>query len=117
MITFESRGRIVSKGEMQTGISKATNKEWKKISIVFQEDSKWKNMVAAQAFGDTALSITHISPDDIVEIEVEVRAREYNGKWYNDLTIQDLKVKGVSAPSEEKKESVNPEEEKGDLPF
>ncbi len=118
MITLETRGHIISKGEMQTGISKTTNKEWRKISAVFQEEGKWKNMMAVQAFGDTALSITHISPDDIVEIEVEVRAREYNGKWYNDLTIQELKVKGTPARKEEERiESVKAEEEGQDLPF
>lgn len=120
MITFETRGRIISKGEMQTGISK-TNKEWKKIAFVFQEDSKYENRMSAQAFGDNAMSLTHISPDDIVEIEVEVRAREYNGKWYNDLTLQKVVVKGTYPARPEKEESVSApqgaKEESEDLPF
>lgn len=75
------RGRIIHVFQPKSGVSQA-GKEWSKQEFVIETEGQYPKKVA---FGVMNGRIT-MNVGDVVEIEVDAQSREYNGKWYTELT-------------------------------
>ena len=83
---MEIKGTIKKKLKLQSGTSKAGN-EWQKLDVIITQSDEYSKEVCITAFGDKAIeSVKRINEGDSVEVSVNVESREYNGKYYTNIT-------------------------------
>jgi len=83
---MEVKGIIKKKLKLQSGTSKAGN-EWQKIDVIIQQPGEYGKEVSVTAFGDETIeSVNRFNEGDSVEVSVNVESREYNGKYYTNIT-------------------------------
>lgn len=75
------RGKVIFCGQPASGTSKA-GKQWSKQEFAIETEGQYPKKVA---FGVMNGKFT-MNLGDVVEIEVDAQSREYNGKWYTELT-------------------------------
>lgn len=76
------RGRVIHVGQPEQGVGKTTGKQWSKQVFAIETEGQYPKKVA---FGVMNGKFT-MNVGDVVEIEVDAQSREYNGKWYTELT-------------------------------
>lgn len=130
MALYTSRGRISDMSEVVSGVSQNGN-QWQRMTIVL-EIPGFQGSVFKQAFqvnGDSVNDVLLYSIGEKVEISWSMYAREWNGKWYNNVDLVKIKYQDGEQPAPapqhaapaqaapQKPESLNPEENPDDLPF
>ena len=82
--------RVINQGEPQQVPSQKTEGgQVSKCSIVLQEiGGKYENMYACTLFGNSATCKWF--PGDMVYANLRFQAREYNGQWYQDITVGEI---------------------------
>ena len=125
MALITEKGVLTYKSEVETGISKAGN-PWARQTIVVSRDgvNAPYDKVALSVFGDKVNDSERCKVGDTVEITYSISAREYNGKWYNDVSLYRIDLQEATtqiwkrpAPAGEPFPANCFEEQKGDLPF
>jgi len=80
------KGRILKILDVEKGTSKA-GKDWKKQNIVIQNfDDKFNQELCITLFGEYMDLLNGNNVNDVVEIDLSLRSREYNGKYYHDIS-------------------------------
>lgn len=110
-------GIVQQVGEILTGTSKA-GKDWQKQQIIIADNSNttYPKSIAVNLLGS---NVATCRVGDSVVLDVNIESREYNSRWYTDVTA--YKVMIASRPVPES--VINPEmrhdaEGEGqDLPF
>lgn len=83
---MEVKGTIKKKLKLQSGTSKAGN-EWQKLDVIITQSDEYSKEVCITAFGNKAIeSVKRFNEGDSVEVSVNVESREYNGKYYTNIT-------------------------------
>ena len=109
----------VTSGTSQSG------KDWRKATVILeQEDGSYTETYAVQAFDDK-IDVVSQYVGQKVDIKFTIKAREYNGRWYNDLRFQYVSpVEQANKPQEVRKPAPAPapapekeDDPNGDLPF
>ena len=132
MALYQSRGRISDMSEVQSGTSK-NGYQWQRMTIVL-EIPGFQGSVIKQCFqvsGDDVSDVLLYNIGDRVEISWSMYAREWNGRWYNNVDLvkinsleQQQSEKPAPAPApkqqeifDQPQESLDPAEHPDDLPF
>ena len=123
MATIKETGRLAYKGEVESGMAKSGNAWYRQTIVVDVEGYKGSfRKVALQASGNMVGEIEKVQIGERVEVTYQVTAREWNGKWYNNVdlyNIRSLEVEQPAAPQSQPLIQPNtpmtPKE--GDLPF
>ena len=103
-------GKLIKIFELETGTSKA-GKEWKKQSILIEQDTKYNPEVVVTFFGDNVNKIKTNLIGDIITCNINLSSREFKGKFYHNIdgwTCNVFDIKNIDKRIEE----VN-----DDLPF
>lgn len=106
----------VTSGTSQSG------KDWKKATVIIeQEDGNYTETYAMQAFDDKIDAVQRLAGQK-ADVKFTIRAREFNGRWYNDLRFQYVSPVEQAKPAPAPKaapapEPVNLDDPDGDLPF
>jgi hypothetical protein len=79
-------GKVVKKFDIQEGITKQGTKWTKQEILIAQTDSYNSEVVIAGITEKSIISISKLKEGDDVSISVNVNSREYNGKYYTNLT-------------------------------
>tara|TARA_R110002096_G_C14654636_1_gene726801 strand:+ start:2089 stop:2442 length:354 start_codon:yes stop_codon:yes gene_type:complete len=87
MSNLQITGTIKVITEVQSGISKATKKEWKKLSFVIGTAGEYPKDVSFTVFGGEKVDnfVKYNKVGQIVDVSFEPESREYKGKYYTDL--------------------------------
>ena len=133
MAIYQSRGRISDMSEVQSGTSK-NGYEWQRMTITL-EIPGFQGLVFKQVFqvsGNDVNDVCLYNIGDRVEISWSMYAREWNGRWYNNVDL--VKIKSLDEQKQEEKpapapaskqpaifdqpqESLDPADNPNDLPF
>lgn len=93
----------------------ATNgTDWKSLTFVLETDDKYNPDVALKAGTKLFDVVKGIKKGTQVEVEYNLKSREYQGKWYTD--VEAYKVTPLSATVTNKKNSLATNDS-DDLPF
>ena len=133
MAIYQSRGRISDMSEVQSGTSK-NGYEWQRMTITLEipgsQGSVFKQVF--QVFGNDVNDVCLYNIGDRVEISWSMYAREWNGRWYNNVDL--VKIKSLDEQKQEERpapapahkqpaifdqpqESLDPADNPDDLPF
>ena len=135
MALYTSKGRISDMSEVVSGVSQNGN-QWQRMTLVL-EIPGFQGSVFKQAFqvnGDSVNDVLLYSIGEKVEISWSMYAREWNGKWYNNVDLVKIKYQegeqpkpqqAAPAPAPQPKqgkmdfsqENLDPGKNPDDLPF
>lgn len=84
---YQFIGKLKSKSEIKSGVSQA-GREWKKISFVVMEkgNNKGNPVEFSTLNSDAVMFISDTALDTEIQVSFGVDGREYNGKYYVNLT-------------------------------
>ena len=88
-------GRITQVLPLESGTSKS-GKEWKKQGYVLETNEQYPKKVKFHFFGDKAGVELH--EGDVVEVCIDIESREFNGRWYTDVSAWKAEVKQSAQP-------------------
>lgn len=100
---YEFSGKISHLGEPVSGQSKTTGNYWTRQTIVVErEDNNVIQRMAIDTGYRLADVVRTLKVGDAVKVCFTVRAREYNGKWYNNVdgVFIDVETAPKDVPSE-----------------
>ena len=118
MSNLQITGTIKSIGEVQTGTSKTTNKEWKKVTFVIETSGEYAKDVAFNVFGVEKVDnfTKYNKTGQMVDVSFDVESREYKGRYYTDLNAWKVftNKSGATASTEPAQSTT---QDAGNLPF
>ncbi|MBR4134576.1 MAG: DUF3127 domain-containing protein, partial [Bacteroidales bacterium] len=94
-MTLELEGRIKTKLPAQGGTS--ARGAWTRQDFVVEyQDGNYMSEACFSAWGqDRVDELARFAEGDAVKVSFNVRAREYGGRWYNDLRVWRLSAPGA----------------------
>ena len=88
-------GRIIQILEPVGGVSKRTDKPWKKQEFVLETYSNYPRQICFQIFGEDRINAANIQMGEDVTVQIEISSREFNGKWYTNIDARNV-IKGIT---------------------
>lgn len=100
-MALEIEGRIKQKLAKQNG--QGAKGSWTKQDFVLEyQDGNFPADVCFTAFGnDKVADLDKYQVGDSVKVAFNLRAREYNGRWYNDVRVWRITPAGQAAPAQQ----------------
>ena len=119
--SFELEGQMKVINDIQTFDSGFTKREF----VVEVEDGKYPQMICFEAVKEKTSLTDGISVGDAVKVTFDIRGREYNGRYFNNLNAWKLEKAGSGgggAPADDYPPSTMEEppggyEDSDDIPF
>ena len=88
-------GKIIAALDEQRGVSKS-GKEWRRMEYVIETPGEFPKKCVFSVMGDNIEKFgLRIGQD--VDIEIDIDAREYNGRWFNSITCWKAVLRNVEA--------------------
>ena len=102
---MELEGKILKVLPAQSGTSQATGNTWMSQDYVLEyfwfPNQTRPSYIGLRVFGEDRIKRFNLQPNDEVKIRFHADAREYEGRWYNELRIDSVKFVGASAGKNE----------------
>lgn len=96
---MEFTGRIIKALEQRTGVSSRTGNPWKMQDFVIEETvGQFPKRMVFNVFGEENLNRFNIQEGQEVTVSFDINAREYNGRWYNDIRAWNVVAATPAAP-------------------
>ena len=85
---MEFTGRIIKALEPRSGVSSRTGNPWKMQDFVIEEPmGQFPKRMVFNVFGEDNLNRFNIQEGQELTVSFDINAREYNGRWYNDVRV------------------------------
>lgn len=82
---MEITGKIVAALEPRGGVSNRTGNAWKMQEFVIETHEQYPRKCMFSVFGEDRLREFNIQVGEELTVSFDIEAREYNGRWYNDI--------------------------------
>ena len=82
---MELTGKIIAVMEPRGGVSARTGNTWKTQEYVLEVPGQYPKRCLFNVFGEDRINQFNIQNGDELTIQFDIDAREYNGRWYNDI--------------------------------
>lgn len=82
---MELTGKIIAVMEPRGGVSARTGNSWKTQEYVLEVPGQYPKRCLFNVFGEDRINQFNIQNGDELTIQFDIDAREYNGRWYNDI--------------------------------
>ena len=98
MALYYSKGTISHMSEITSGTS-TSGRDWARMSIMIDIPGYQGSIskLAFQVGTDRISDVQEFKVGDKVEIGWSIYAREYKGRWYNNVDLVNIKSQGVQA--------------------
>ena len=121
---MELTGKIIVLQKPISGTSKAGN-PWMKQEYVLEVPGQYPRHCAFTVFGEDRIKQLNIQNGEDLTVQFDIDAREYNGRWYNDIRAYNVVRGQIPQPQTQPIQVENPfppfgevqENNGGDLPF
>lgn len=71
--------------------------EWASVDFVLETQERFAQTVVINIFEKEKIDSYALKTGDMVSVDFEFRAREYNGRWYNDIRAWQVTRTGQAA--------------------
>lgn len=82
---MEITGKIIAALEPRGGVSQRTGNNWKMQEFVIETLEQYPRKCMFNVFGEDRLREMNIQVGEVLTVSFDIDAREYNGRWYNDI--------------------------------
>ena len=98
MALYYSKGTISHMSEITSGTS-TSGRDWARMTIMIDIPGYQGSIskLAFQVGTDRISDVQEFKVGDKVEIGLSIYAREYNGRWYNNVDLVNIKSQGFQA--------------------
>lgn len=86
---MELQGRIIAALPEKSGVS--ARGEWKAQDFVIETHDQYPRKMVFRVFGADRLQNFNISVGLEVSVSFDIDAHEYNGRWFNDIRVFDVR--------------------------
>jgi hypothetical protein len=122
---MEIKGKLVKVLDAQTG--QGRNGEWKRQEFIIELEGMYPRKVCIAGWGEK-VNVEYLRGKEgsMLDVQFDIESREFNGKWYTNLTAFKVDVEGGIQPQNQMSSQgpvdvYQPEmdtaSEKDDLPF
>ena len=94
---MELTGRIIAVMEPRGGVSARTGNSWMTQEYVIEVPGQYPKRCVFNIFGEDRIKQFNIQMNEDITIQFDIDAREYNGRWLNDIRAYNV-VRGQAAP-------------------
>ncbi|MBQ9892402.1 MAG: DUF3127 domain-containing protein [Bacteroidales bacterium] len=100
MANLEIEGKISQKMAVQSG--QGARGTWARQDFVLEYmDGNFPSAICFTAWGQEKVNdLAKFQVGDSVKVSFNIRGREYNGRWYNDLRVWRMSPAGAPAPAQ-----------------
>lgn len=92
---MELEGKVIFVGEEKNGMSQSTGKQWRRNEFVIETQEQYPKKCCFITFNDTCNIIP--AAGVVVKVSFDIDAREWNGKYYNDIRAYKIETAGQQA--------------------
>ncbi len=82
---MELAGKIIAVLEARGGVSKTTGNSWKIQEYVIETHEQYPRRMCFNVFGEDKINQMNIQVGDELNVFFDINAREYQGRWFNDI--------------------------------
>lgn len=82
---MEISGKIIMVLPERGGVSQRSGSEWKVASYVLETMEQYPRKCCFEVFGTDRIAQFNIQVGQILTVSLDIDAREYNGRWYNQI--------------------------------
>ena len=82
---MELTGRIIAVMEPRSGVSARSGNPWMTQEYVIEVPGQYPKRCVFNIFGEDRIKQFNIQMNEDITIQFDIDAREYNGRWYNDI--------------------------------
>ena len=87
---MELTGKIIAVMPAKSGVSTKTGNNWMTQEYVIEVPGQYPKRCAFSVFGEDRIKQFNIQSGDDVTIQFDIDAREFNGRWYNDVRVYNV---------------------------
>lgn len=87
---MELTGKIIAVMPAKSGVSTKTGNNWMTQEYVIEVPGQYPKRCAFSVFGEDRIKQFNIQSGDEVTIQFDIDAREFNGRWYNDVRVYNV---------------------------
>ena len=80
---MEIIGKAIAALQVKSGVSQRTGEQWQSREYVIETQEQYPKRMCFEVFGIDKLKEFNIRNNDLIKVNFDITAREYNGKWYN----------------------------------
>lgn len=91
---MELTGRIIVVQEAKSGTSSKTGNPWMSQEYVLEVPGQYPRRCLFSVFGEDRIKQLNIKNGEDLTIQFDIEAREYNGRWYNDIRAYNV-IRGL----------------------
>lgn len=82
---MEIKGRIIAVLPHRSGVSQKDSKSWMTQEYVIETLEQYPKRCVFNVFGEEKIKEYNLQVGSEVTVKFDINAREYNGRWYNDV--------------------------------
>lgn len=83
---MEFTGRIITVLEARSGLARTTGNPWMMQDYVIEETvGQYPRRMCFNVFGEDKIKAMNIQVGQELTVHFDINAREYQGRWYNDI--------------------------------
>jgi len=95
---MELTGKIIAVLPANSGVSTRTGSPWMSQEYVIEVPGQYPRKCMFRLFGEDRIKQFNIQMGEEITVSFDIDAREYNGRWYNDIRAYNIQ-RGVVAPA------------------
>lgn len=117
---FEIKNCIIRDVLDITSGTSRSGSAWTKATVVLEHgDGDYTDTYPMAVFGDEKVQKVRELKGRTVDVKFDMRGREYNGRWYNDVRLQFFNPVDTAqaAPNTQDTQLQTPPDDNDDLPF
>lgn len=96
---MEITGKIITVLEARSGQSKTTGNTWMSQEYVIETSEQYPKRVCFNVFGEDKIRQFNIQVGQELTVSFDINAREYQGRWYNDVRAWKVEPFVAAAPA------------------
>lgn len=99
---MEIKGRIIAVLPHRSGVSQKDGKSWMTQEYVIETLDQYPKRCVFNVFGEEKIKEYNLQVGSEVTVKFDINAREYNGRWYNDVRAWKVEpAQAEQAPTQE----------------
>ena len=83
-------GKVIAIMEARGGVSARTGNSWMTQEYVIEVPGQYPRKMVFNIFGEDRIKQFNIQPGEEITVQFDIDAREYNGRWYNDIRAYNI---------------------------
>jgi hypothetical protein len=84
-IIMELTGKIIAVMQPRSGVSQRTGNSWMMQDYVMEIPGQYPRHMVFNIFGEDRIKQFNIQMGEDITVSFDIDAREFNGRWYNDI--------------------------------